>query len=970
MKKLLSLPPNLVESFHDISGLSRDEYFCTCDPVGAKLGSGGGTAWLLDEAERAGFLAADDKRILIHAGGQSRRLPGYASSGKVLTPVPVFRWVRGQRIDQTLLDLQVPLYERIMQKAPDSLRTMIVSGDVLLRATEPLQDIPEADVVCYGLWADPVLCSHHGTFLMHRDTPEALDFMLQKPSTTEQARLMPSHLTLMDIGVWILSDRALRLLRQRSTDEQGNVSFYDLYSTFGCCLGAHPTQQDEELTRLSVRILPLPGGEFYHFGTTPELLSSTLAIQNLVKDQRHIIQRHVKRHPSIFTQNCEVANRPTEDNNNIWIENAVIGPNWHISSRNVITGVPQNDWSLSLPEGTCIDITPIGESQWAIRPYGWDDAFRGPIDSESTHYLGQPLPQWIESHKATHAHLCAIPGSTDIQSAPLFPVVDSVEEAGRWLAWMISDGTSPAPVPSASLLGPSPVPSASPQAATVPSVFPLGPSPAIEFLSADQLSAKANLRRLFRQRRHLQSETLPILARNWQKSVFYQTDLKVSARLFQLYNLPQPAPLPDDAPLMTRIHDAMFRSLLANASGQERQAQSERAYELLREGFTLEACTRRVTPRLTTHSDQIVWSRSPVRIDVAGGWTDTPPYSLYTGGSVVNFAIELNGQPPLQVYVKPCSEPVIICRSIDLGAIETIETYEDLCQFNRVGSPFSIPKAALALCGFAPAFCTQTFPTLRRQLEDFGSGIEITLMAAIPAGSGLGTSSILASTVLGALNNFLGLGWGRHDICDRTLILEQLLTTGGGWQDQYGGVFSGVKLLQTEAGFNQSAVVRWIPESIFLRPENKPLHLLYYTGITRTAKHILSEIVANMFLNDTKTLALLGEMKHHAHRLYEVMQRGHIEEYGRLVRRTWQQNCLLDPGTNPPAVQQLCQRIDDLCLGYKLPGAGGGGYLYMVAKDPEAAMRIRRILTENPSAPTARFVEMSLSGEGMQISRS
>lgn len=95
MKKLLSLPPNLVESFHDISGLSREEYFCTCDPVGSKLGSGGGTTWLLDEAERAGFLAPDDKCILIHAGGQSRRLPGYASSGKVLTPVPIFRWTPG-----------------------------------------------------------------------------------------------------------------------------------------------------------------------------------------------------------------------------------------------------------------------------------------------------------------------------------------------------------------------------------------------------------------------------------------------------------------------------------------------------------------------------------------------------------------------------------------------------------------------------------------------------------------------------------------------------------------------------------------------------------------------------------------------------------------------------------------------------------------------------------------------------------
>ena len=53
MKKLLSLPPNIVDCFHGITGLSTDEYFCTCDPVGHKLGSGGGTAWLLHAAFRA-----------------------------------------------------------------------------------------------------------------------------------------------------------------------------------------------------------------------------------------------------------------------------------------------------------------------------------------------------------------------------------------------------------------------------------------------------------------------------------------------------------------------------------------------------------------------------------------------------------------------------------------------------------------------------------------------------------------------------------------------------------------------------------------------------------------------------------------------------------------------------------------------------------------------------------------------------
>ena len=155
LKKLLSLPPNVVAQFHNVSGRSAEEYFCTSDPVDQKLGSGGGTTWLLEAAyqedtqrkEDFSTWIAREKRLLLHAGGQSRRLPAYASCGKVMLPIPVFRWARGQRIDQTLLDLQLPLYERIMVAAPDSLHTLIASGDVYTRTTQPLQTIPEADVL-------------------------------------------------------------------------------------------------------------------------------------------------------------------------------------------------------------------------------------------------------------------------------------------------------------------------------------------------------------------------------------------------------------------------------------------------------------------------------------------------------------------------------------------------------------------------------------------------------------------------------------------------------------------------------------------------------------------------------------------------------------------------------------------------------------------------------------------------------
>ena len=464
--------------------------------------------------------------------------------------------------------------------------------------------------------------------------------------------------------------------------------------------------------------------------------------------------------------------------------------------------------------------------------------------------------------------------------------------------------------------------------------------------------------RLFAQRSSFQRENWSALAANWQHSVFYQLDLEDAARHFREMDIPMPAPLPEDAPLLTRIKDAMFRG------------NSDKAFSLLQHGLTETVLAEKQSPRMSVYSDQIVWARSPVRIDIAGGWTDTPPFCLMEGGNVINLAIELNGQPPLQTYVRPCRDHHIVLRSIDLGAVEVVDTYEQLADYNKVGSPFSIPKAALALAGFLPGFSADIYPSLRAQLEAFGCGIELTLLSAIPAGSGLGTSSILAATVLGAVSDFCSLAWDKSEIGKRTLVLEQMLTTGGGWQDQFGGVLGGVKLLQTQKGFNQQPLVRWMPDDVFTQPEYASCHLLYYTGITRTAKTILAEIVRKMFLNSNDQLRLLREMKAHTLDMYDAIQRQDFIRMGQLIRTTWRQNQLLDCGTNPDAVRHITDMVDDLCLGYKLPGAGGGGYLYMVAKDPEAAARIKQIISANVSSPNARFVDMTLSRKGLQISRS
>ena len=213
-----------------------------------------------------------------------------------------------------------------MQHVPQGLNTLIASGDVYIRSEKPLQEIPQADVVCYGLWVNTELATHHGVFVSDRKSPEKLDYMLQKPTVKQLEDLSKTHLYMMDIGIWILSDKAVELLMKRSVDEAtGDVKYYDLYSDYGLALGEHPIIKDADVNGLSVAILPLPGGEFYHYGTSRELISSTLEVQQKVRDQRVIMHKKVKPNPAIFVQNALTEISFASHNAHLWIENSHVG---------------------------------------------------------------------------------------------------------------------------------------------------------------------------------------------------------------------------------------------------------------------------------------------------------------------------------------------------------------------------------------------------------------------------------------------------------------------------------------------------------------------------------------------------------------------------------------------------------------------------------------------------------------------
>ena len=957
---LLTLPPRMAAEFEALEGRRRPEWVAASDPPGQPLGSGGGTANLLAEAWRATAPARSfaewlrqSRKLILHAGGLSRRLPAYAPMGKLLMPIPVFRWSRGQRLDQSLLDLQLGDYQRVLAHAGPHTAALITSGDVLLRFARELPPFPEVDVLGLGMRVAPEKAKDFGVFFSPRRQPTDLAFFMQKPAASKIRELADDYLCLVDTGMWLLSERAVGVLMERcgwtaSGFDGGTARRYELYAEFGLALGKSPMAQDAAVSALTCAVVPLPEAQFYHFGTNGQMIESVSALQNLVLDETKVGRTGARQQPDQVTQNSrfDVTLR-REGNHTLWVENSVVPSGWHLASQHVLTGVPENDWTLRLAPGVCLDFVPIDHDAFCVRAYSFGDALAGPVGDAATRWLGRSAGDWFNA-RGLKSEDCGIDPQADIHACPLFPVLRAGEIEPGFVEWLFAA----APRADAGFAG---------RWRELPR------------LSAQQIPERVNLRRLYEQRARLRRACLLPMLRNFRWSVFFRLDLEATARAYAEGSETVPElRFGEQDDEMQLVHDQMFRSAVLRHRGEPGWERFEAgAFARLREMIVHETRLSAACPRRNVLDDQIVWARSPVRFDLAGGWTDTPPYCIEHGGKVLNVAADLNGQPPIQVFAKLSERPELVMRSIDLGVEERVRTYAELDTFARPDSPFGLAKAAFALAGFLPRFNSQGgYASLEEQLRDFGAGIEVSLLAAVPKGSGLGTSSILAATVLAALGDLCGLDWDRNALFTRTLALEQMLTTGGGWQDQAGAIFRGIKLIETASGLAQKPAINWLPHRLLDHEYANRSVLLYYTGITRLAKNILGEIVRGLFLNSPSHLGIIADIGANADFAAAAIQKCDYEMLLAAIRNSWRLNQRLDVGTNPPEVQQIFDQVHDYLGAAKLLGAGGGGYLLMFGKDEAAAAKIKQRLTSHPPNARARFVDFRVSETGLQLTRS
>ena len=343
------------------------------------------------------------RKLVILGGGESRCLPAYGAVGKPLMPVPALRWSLGQRLDQTLLDIQLPEFRRVLAHAQPCTVAMVASGDVLLRFGKELPPFPAVDVVGLGMWVPPERAKDFGVFFTPRRAPQELAFFLQKPAPAKIRELADDHLCLVDTGMWLLSERAVRVLLEHCGWEPAKEGFsggiadpYELYSHFGLALGHSPTVDDPAVRALTCAVVPLPRPEFYPFGSSRQLIESISLLQNVELDETKLGLMGGKRHPDQYLQNSSFRSPlRLDENHTLWVENCTVPATWRLAHDHVLTGVPANDWDLQLEPGVCLDFAPVGDDKFCVRYYGLHDSFTGPCGDPATRWLDRPAPNWF-----------------------------------------------------------------------------------------------------------------------------------------------------------------------------------------------------------------------------------------------------------------------------------------------------------------------------------------------------------------------------------------------------------------------------------------------------------------------------------------------------------------------------------------------------------------------------------------------
>lgn len=872
---------------------SQTHYAVIPDRGNQRVGSGGATLGAIRYIYEREHTFAGKRILVIHSGGDSKRVPQYSACGKLFSPVPRVL-PDGRR--STLFDEFVIGMCGVASRITEGM--LVCSGDVLL-LFNPLQ----IDFHCNGAAALSIKESvetgrDHGVYLKSSGSNVARFLHKQTIETLTALGAVDDHDNVdIDTGAVLLDSGILNALYglidtpakfDALVNERTRLSFY---ADFLYPLAEDSTLEQlymekpegdftpelkrgrellwEALHQFDMKLIRLSPASFIHFGTSGEL--------------RRLMTDEVDRYTYLCWSRRVNSNAACKDyaaNNSYISRRAVVGAGSYIEDSYVhhdsvigkgciISGITLD--GQNIPDHTVLHGLKLVDGHFVARMYGIDD------NPKESMLFGRPLtiPLWI---------------------APLYPVRGTMREAVDATLMAYQKGFSEHGI-------------------SLKDSFERADAAA--FLAWQEcLNDKVKVEMLLEAIDRRQPLDNAIAG--------FRGALTATAEKMLRYE----AEKLDDSDLNSFGCKIRIYHALSKVSGKDE-------YSSACFGTICSAILGDAVSGLTYDSvmkiarDEVV-ERMPVRVNWGGGWSDTPPYCMEHGGTVLNAAITLDGQLPVEVCIRKAEKGKIVLTSADNGAYNEFISIEDLQDSSNPYDPFALHKAALIACGVIPYHERIAVGDIT---EALGAGVYLsTQVKGIPRGSGLGTSSILAGACVKAILRFLGKEPTENELYNRVLSMEQIMSTGGGWQDQVGGLAPGIKMVTSEPGMHQRIICTHISMSKSALNELNERFCLIYTGQRRLARNLLREVVGKYIANQPDAVEVLYEIQRLAVLMRFELEKGNIDGFAQLLNDHWELSKRLDAGSTNTCIDQMFLTVDDLIDGRMICGAGGGGFLQVVLK--------------------------------------
>lgn len=748
-------------------GLLPEEttYAVLPDPEGKRVGSGGATFQVMryiaeQEPERENPFK--NRRILvIHSGGDSKRVPQYSAIGKLFSPVP--RELPDGR-SSTLFDEFIVGMSGVPSRIQEGM--LVLSGDVLL-LFNPLQIDAQFDGAAISIKEPVATGKNHGVFLndghdyvkcfLHKQTEERLREMgaVNKAGNVD-----------LDTGAVLFGSALLQaLFRLISTggkvdekkfrqfcNEEARISFYgdflyplandstleDFYKEaaegqLNEALHECRTQIWNAIHHFSMKLLCLSPAKFIHFGTTRELRS--LVTKNVQDyeflDWKMQVNSAVQKE-GFAAHNAYVGSR-AKIGKEAYLENCYILGNSEVGDGTVLSHVRIMD--RKIPEQIVMHGIELTGGKKVIRIYGVPDNPKGKYPGEVS-FLGTTLNQFMAQNKVTKEELWK-GEETYLWFADLYPVCDDWEDALDMaeIIYKMAHGT-----------------------ATKEEISRWRETERMSLYSSFNA---ADIEASCDQERFLENRILArCFIRKLEQGMYYADALKIFGKRGiskEIFKLLMEDAAEADFSLKIRIYHAVSCYMKKT-----RTIYDDLHYDALENdcfGTIQEVIYEEAEKKLPDSAgyrivkDQVDIAL-PVRVNWGGGWTDTPPHCNEKGGVVLNAAMKLRGIYPVQITVKRLDELHVEFESKDIGVYTTVDSAAEIQDCHNPYDSFALHKAALIACGIIPV---REEADLQEILKRMGGGIYLsTQVYGVPKGSGLGTSSILSGACVKGIFEFLG----------------------------------------------------------------------------------------------------------------------------------------------------------------------------------------------------------------------